>query len=108
MLVSTTVVSTRRPQEHPRSTAKTLSLVGDHRPQTLALHCQTGFARRTEERHGRQVVFRVPPAEADDVQHVAVPDGYMIKRVDEWEAPGGSRWGLYAVIPRPPPGALRR
>jgi Dolichyl-phosphate-mannose-protein mannosyltransferase len=63
---------------------------------------------RTFLEHGRQVVFLVPPAEADDVQRVAVPDGYMIKRVDEWEAPGGGRWGLYAVIPLPAPGALRR
>ena len=37
-------------------------------------------------------------ARSDD-QEPVVPKGYYLKRVDEWEAPGGARWGLYAVTP---------
>lgn len=51
---------------------------------------------------GRQVVFLVPPAEVDDYQRVALPTELAFKRVDEWDAPDGGRWGLYAVVPAPP------
>ena len=54
------------------------------------------------------MVFLVRPAEADDFQLTVVPPGYMLKRVDEWDAPGGGRWGLYAVIAAPPAGTPSR
>jgi hypothetical protein len=63
---------------------------------------------RTFVKHGRQVAFLVSPAEVDDFQPTVIPDGYMLKRVDEWDAPGGARWGLYAVIPAVAPGTLTR
>jgi len=83
-------------------------LVAMYRERSALLQAARQERILTFLRRGRQVVFLAPPAEADDVQRLAVPDGYQLKRVDEWDAPAGGRRGLYAIVPTPPAGTPLR
>jgi hypothetical protein len=83
-------------------------LLAMYRTGDAALRALQQERIRTFLTRGRQVVFLAPPAEADDVQRLSVPDGYQLRRIDEWDAPAGGRWGLYAIVPTPAIGTPRR